>query len=98
MSNLSFLFERSRVRFASSCQTPALSSRRCGGMGVQVPAEAVAGTDLADSRGLDDAASFVIDLLERPASEIRVAEGQLDLEHDVVVEGHPDAFDLTPLS
>lgn len=65
---------------------------------MQVPTEAVAGADLADSRGLDEAASFVVDLLERPASEIRVAEGQLDLEHDLVVEGHPDGFDLTPVS
>lgn len=65
---------------------------------MQVPAEAVAGADLADSRGLDEAASFVVDLLERPASEIRVAEAQLDLEHDLVVEGHPNRFDLTPLS
>src|SRR5688572_26251498 len=67
-------------------------------MGVPVPAEAIAGTDLADSRGLDEAASFVVGLLERPASEIRVAEGQLDLLEDVVLAGHPDAFELTPLS
>jgi hypothetical protein len=65
---------------------------------VPSPAETLAGTDLADSRGIDEAASFVVDLLERPASQIRVAEGQLDLEHDLVVEGHPDAFGLTPLS
>jgi hypothetical protein len=63
-----------------------------------VPAEAVAGVDLADSRGLEDAASFVIDLLDRPASDIRVAEGQLGLLEDVVVKGHPDAFGLEPLS
>jgi NurA domain-containing protein len=63
-----------------------------------VPAEAVAGVDLADSRGLEDAASFVIDLLDRPASDIRVAEGQLGLLEDVVVKGHPDAFDVEPVS
>jgi hypothetical protein len=57
----------------------------------------VAGTDLADSRGLAEAASFVIELLERPASEVRVAEGQLELGDDVVVEGHPDRFELVPL-
>jgi hypothetical protein len=67
-------------------------------MGVPVPADTVAGTDLADSRGLDEAASFVIGLLERPASEIRVAEGQLDLLEDVVIDGHPSSFDLVPLS
>lgn len=68
-------------------------------MGVsQVRADPAAGTDLADSRGLEEAASFVVDLLERPASEIRVAEGQLDLLEDVVVDGHPDSFELSPLS
>lgn len=65
---------------------------------MSIPAEAVAGTDLADSRGLDEAATFVVGLLDRPASEIRVAEGQLDLLEDVVMPGHPDGFDLTPLS
>ena len=61
-------------------------------------AGAYAGVDLADSRGLGDAASFVVDLLERPATEIRVLEGQLELDEDVVVPGHPDAFELVPLS
>jgi hypothetical protein len=65
---------------------------------VSVPADVVAGTDLADSRGMTDAASFVVDLLERPASEIRVSDGQLGLLEDVVVEGHPDAFELRRLS
>ena len=65
---------------------------------MSVPAEAIAGTDLADSRGIDEAASFVVGLLERPASDIRVAEGQLDLDDELVVAGHPDAFDLRPLS
>ncbi|HEV3474626.1 MAG TPA: DNA double-strand break repair nuclease NurA [Actinomycetota bacterium] len=60
--------------------------------------EVVAGTDLADSRGLQDAAAFVVDLLDRPASDIRVAEGQLGLSEDLVVDGHPDAFDIAPLS
>jgi hypothetical protein len=65
---------------------------------MSTPAEAVAGVDLADSRGLDEAASFVVDLLERPAADIHVAEGQLGLAEDLVVNGHPDAFDLAPLS
>jgi hypothetical protein len=47
---------------------------------------------------LEDAAEFVVDLLERPASEIRIAEGQLDLDDDLVLEGHPDRFELRPLS
>jgi len=60
-------------------------------------AELYAAMDLAESRGLDEAASFVVGLLERPASEIRVAEGQLDLDEDVVFEGSPSSFDLLPL-
>jgi hypothetical protein len=64
----------------------------------QVPANLAAGTDLADSRGLDEAAAFVVELLERPASKIRVAEGQLDLLEDLVIDGHPDSFELTQLS
>jgi hypothetical protein len=67
-------------------------------MGVQTPAEVYAGTDLADSRGLDEAASFVVGLLESPASQIRVAEGQLDLLEDLVLDGHPDSFELKPLA
>ena len=67
-------------------------------MGGRSSVAAVSGTDLADSRGLDEAASFVLELLERPASEVRVSEGQLELGDDVVVEGHPDRFDLVPLS
>jgi len=63
-----------------------------------VPAEAFAGFDLADSHGLDEAATFVVDLLERPGQEIRVAEGQLELDEDLVVAGHPDSFELVPLS
>jgi hypothetical protein len=59
---------------------------------------AFAGADLAESRGIEEAASFVVDLLHRPASDIRVAEGQLDLLDDVVVDGHPDSFELRPLS
>jgi hypothetical protein len=65
---------------------------------VATPAETFAGMDLADSRGIDEAASFVVDLLERPGSDITVLEGQLDLDEDLVVNGHPDAFELTPLS
>src|SRR5436189_4473097 len=53
--------------------------------------------DLADSMGLDEAATFVVDLLERPGSDIRVAEGQIGLAEDLVVPGHPDAFELRTL-
>jgi hypothetical protein len=61
-------------------------------------AVAFAGADLADSRGLDDAASFVVDLIERPASDIQVVDGQLGLDDALIVEGHPDGFELLPLS
>ena len=54
--------------------------------------------DLAESVGLDKAASFVVDLLDRPGEKIRVVEGQLGLLEDVVVDGHPDAFALERLS
>jgi hypothetical protein len=57
-----------------------------------------AAADLAESTGLDEAASFVVDLLERPGSDIRVAEGQLGLMDDLVVQGHPDAFELAPVA
>ena len=50
------------------------------------------GADLAESTGLEQAAGFVVDLLDRPGSDIRVAEGQLGLLEDVVVPGHPDGF------
>ena len=59
---------------------------------------AFAGADLAESTGVEEAASFVVDLLHRPASDIRVVEGQLDLLDDLVIDGHPDSFELRPLS
>ncbi len=58
----------------------------------------VAAADPAQATGLEEAATFVVDLLRRPASDIRVAGGQLALEDDLVVEGHPDAFPIAPLS
>ena len=53
--------------------------------------------DLVEREQLDRAASFVVDLLERPASEIHVLEGQLGLDDALVVPGHPDAFELSPV-
>jgi hypothetical protein len=43
---------------------------------------------------LDEAAAFVTDLLEAPGGDIRVTEGQLELGEDLVVSGHPDAYQL----
>jgi hypothetical protein len=65
------------------------------------PAEGFALADQAEStgaRGLEEAASFVVELLGRPGSDIRVAEAQLGLEQDLVFEGHPDDFEIVPLS
>ena len=54
--------------------------------------------DLVEPDRLDEAASFVVELLERPATEIRVLEGQMGLDEALVVAGHPDAFDLEPVA
>jgi hypothetical protein len=53
--------------------------------------------DLVGKGHLDEAASFVVGLLERPGTEIRVLEGQLHLDEALVVPGHPDAYELTPV-
>lgn len=55
------------------------------------------GADRVRLGALDDAASFVVDLLAQPGADIRVAEGQLELDADLVVPGHPDAFAIEPL-
>lgn len=56
------------------------------------------GTAWTETWGLEEAAAFVVDLLERPASDIRVTEGQLGLGEEVVVDGTPEGFELLPLS
>jgi hypothetical protein len=60
-------------------------------------ASAVLSLELYERSQLDDAASFVVDLLERPGSDVRVLEAQLGLDEAVVVDGHPDAFELVPV-
>ncbi|HLB61373.1 MAG TPA: DNA double-strand break repair nuclease NurA [Actinomycetota bacterium] len=50
--------------------------------------------DLFEREALDRAAAFVVELLERPGADIRVAGGQLELGEDLMVPGHPDAFQL----
>jgi hypothetical protein len=68
---------------------------------VSRPAEGFAPTDLAEStvaRGLEEAASFVVELLSRPGSDIRVGEGQLGLGEELVFDGHPDDFEIVPFS
>lgn len=50
--------------------------------------------DLVERDRLDEAAGFVVDLLARPASEIRVLEGQVGLDEALIVAGHPDAYEL----
>jgi hypothetical protein len=58
------------------------------------PGARVLSLDLVERGELDQAASFVVDLLDRPASEIRVLEGQLGLEDALVVPGDPGSFEL----
>src|SRR3990172_10696504 len=54
--------------------------------------------DLVEGDQLDDAASFVVDLLEHPASQIHVLEGQASLDEALGVQGQPDAFELAPVA
>lgn len=50
--------------------------------------------DLVEAEQLDRAAAFVVDLIERPATDIHVLEGQVGLDDALVVVGHPDAYEL----
>jgi hypothetical protein len=50
--------------------------------------------DLVEAEQLDRAAAFVVDLIERPATDIHVLEGQVGLDEALVVAGHPDAYEL----
>jgi hypothetical protein len=50
--------------------------------------------DLVEAEQLDRAAAFVVDLVERPATDIHVLEGQVGLDEALVVVGHPDAYEL----
>jgi NurA domain-containing protein len=50
--------------------------------------------DLVEAGQLDRAAAFVVDLIERPATDIHVLEGQVGLDEALVVAGHPDAYEL----
>jgi len=53
--------------------------------------------DLVEAEHLDRAAAFVVDLIERPATDIHVLEGQVGLDDALVVVGHPDAYQLVPV-
>jgi hypothetical protein len=53
--------------------------------------------ELYERDQLDDAARFVVDLLERPGTDVRVLETQLGLDEALVVDGHPDAYELEPI-
>jgi hypothetical protein len=54
----------------------------------------VVNLELYERGQLDDAAGFVVDLLDRPGTDIRVLEAQLGLDEALVVEGHPDGYEL----
>jgi hypothetical protein len=53
--------------------------------------------DLVGAEQLDRAAAFVVDLIERPGTDIHVLEGQVGLDDALVVVGHPDAYELAPV-
>jgi hypothetical protein len=59
--------------------------------------ERVLHLELVEGVQLDEAAAFVVELVEHPGSGIRVIEGQLELGEDLVVPGHPDDFRLEPV-
>lgn len=59
--------------------------------------ETTIGLELVEELQLEEAASFVLDLIEHPGQDIRVLEGQLGLDEELVVPGHPDAFALAEL-
>jgi hypothetical protein len=67
-------------------------------MSVEPGPERVLSLDPVMAGQLDQAASFVVDLLADPGRDIRVHEGQLGLSDEVVVPGHPDGFALEPLA
>ena len=62
------------------------------------PLDELVGADRVRGHQLDDAAAFVVRLLEEPGQDIRVVGGQMELGDDVVVPGHPDAFELEPVT
>jgi hypothetical protein len=55
------------------------------------------GADRVRRGRLAEAAAFVVELLERPAHEIRVVEGQLGLDEALVVAGDPSGFEIGPI-
>jgi hypothetical protein len=66
-------------------------------MSVQPVPELSLSLDPVAAGHADAAAEFVVGLLADPGADIRVHEGQLGLAEEVVVPGHPDAFELRPL-
>lgn len=60
--------------------------------------ETLVGAERVRGAQLDEAAAFVVDLLREPGTDIRVVGGQLELSDDVVVPGHPDAFELVAVA
>jgi hypothetical protein len=61
-------------------------------------AEAPPGLDPVRAEELEEAAGFVVGLIERPGSEIHVLDGQLGLDEALVVPGHPDGFPIRPVT
>ncbi len=65
---------------------------------LEAPTDHLVGADRVRVGLLEEAAAFVVGLLDDPGSDIRVADVQPELGEDLVVRGHPDAFELRPLA
>lgn len=63
-------------------------------MAMPTPIEELVGADRVAAGRLDEAARFVVDLLADPGGDIRILGGQLELDDELVVPGHPDDFPL----
>src|SRR5438094_539455 len=66
------------------------------GRGSMPQADPTVVLDLAESRGMEEAAAFVVDLLDRPGSDIHVLAGQLGLAQVVLVDGSLHGGPLVP--
>src|SRR5512141_2541156 len=90
-----------------SAASPGVSGRGgrlrpCGApgplaMSVEPVPEFLLSLDPVAAGHADAAAEFVVGLLADPGADIRVHEGQLGLAEEIVVPGHPDAFELRPI-
>src|SRR5688572_14776771 len=59
--------------------------------------EDLVGADRVAGGQLDEAATFVVQLLQDPGKDIRVFSGQLGLDEELTVPGTPDGYELNPI-